>query len=269
MRLKISIMPEKPDSCIPINYQYSLSSMIYKLLYDAEPRYSAFLHDEGYPTSNGKRLKLFVFSKIFYEKTPILKNNFLQWYGKPALWFFLASPMEETFIQHVVIGLFKDSRIEIGFQGSSARFMITSVETIPKPEWKKTLDCTSLSPITVSISDPSRPYATYLPPDDLRFAEAIKMNLLRKHETLNGKFEDAHDVIFKPDAVYIDRKGGTSGISKLITIKEGTPDETKVRGYVFPFSIQLDKALLDTAWDCGLGEKNSVGFGMIAVNREQ
>jgi CRISPR-associated endoribonuclease Cas6 len=51
--------------------------------------------------------------------------------------------------------------------------------------------------------------------------------------------------------------------SKLITMKAGTPQQTKVRAFNCSFSLKADYELLRTAYECGIGEKGSMGFGMV------
>ena len=53
--------------------------------------------------------------------------------------------------------------------------------------------------------------------------------------------------------------------SVLITIKANTPQQTKVRGYRYDFEITLPIELMRLLYDCGIGEKNSMGFGMIKI----
>ncbi|MBR4897559.1 MAG: hypothetical protein IKZ48_02055 [Prevotella sp.] len=52
--------------------------------------------------------------------------------------------------------------------------------------------------------------------------------------------------------------------SALVRIKAGTPNETRVRGYRLHFKIDLPEELMQIAYESGLGEKGSMGFGMIA-----
>jgi len=54
-------------------------------------------------------------------------------------------------------------------------------------------------------------------------------------------------------------------ISKLVTIKTGTPYQTKIRGYTFRFKLNADEELLKVMWNSGLGEKGSMGFGCVGV----
>lgn len=48
---------------------------------------------------------------------------------------------------------------------------------------------------------------------------------------------------------------------KGITIKAGTPQQSKLVGYQYNFKIKADAELLRMGYYCGFGEKNSLGFG--------
>lgn len=263
MRLKILLRPDRPDCALSYNYVYALSSAIYRILIQAEPQYAAFLHDEGYPTSNNKRIKLFSFSRLFSERTPVTNHVGMRWFGKPLFWFFLSSPMEETFVHHFLVGLFRRNKLTLNTRGGSVIFSVMDVEPQTPPSFLDNADCLCLSPMTVSVDSPGHVHAQYAPPTDPAFADHVAMNLLRKHELLHGPFDHPLPITFRPSTEYIERKGMKS-ISVLLHIREGHDNETQVRGYVFPFHLTLHPDLIRTAWDCGLGEKNSMGFGFWA-----
>jgi len=90
-------------------------------------------------------------------------------------------------------------------------------------------------------------------------------NLCRKYEALFGSRLDAGRAHFRftLDQDYADRKNGK--IQKLITIKEGRPDETKVKGLLAPFRLEAPVELMEIGYECGFGERNSQGFGMVKV----
>ena len=55
-------------------------------------------------------------------------------------------------------------------------------------------------------------------------------------------------------------------VQKLIALKEGRSDETMVKGTLAPFRLQAPKELIEVGYECGFGEKNSQGFGMVKVD---
>ncbi len=59
------------SSLIPFNYQYPLSSAIYKIIQRADAGFAAFLHDTGYGEGY-KSFKLFTFSDV---RTPFVRRG--------------------------------------------------------------------------------------------------------------------------------------------------------------------------------------------------
>jgi CRISPR-associated endoribonuclease Cas6 len=52
---------------------------------------------------------------------------------------------------------------------------------------------------------------------------------------------------------------------KGITIKVGTPQQSKLVGYQYNFKLKADSALLRMGYYTGFGEKNSMGFGCCEI----
>ncbi len=267
MRLKITLLPKEHNALLPINYQYPLSAAIYHILAQAEPVYADFLHREGYPNSHKKKLKLFVFSKLFFDRAAKVINNTLQLTDVPLCWFFISSPMEETFVQNFVIGLFEKSEIAIGNKQNVLRFTTQQVESLPAPILTNEMHGRTLSPISISVSHPVTRNPQYLLPLDENTSRVICNNLRLKYETIHEKSYDG-EIDWNADKNYISERGGETKTTKLITIKEGTPEETKVKGFNCPFILHGEPEILRVAFECGLGERNSIGFGMIEINND-
>lgn len=68
MRFQIKFRLEGKRQVLPLNYQYPLSSWIYKVLEKGDAALSGFLHREGYRLENGKTFKLFTFSQIIFNR---------------------------------------------------------------------------------------------------------------------------------------------------------------------------------------------------------
>ncbi len=265
MRLKLTLRTIDRNPVIPINYQYPVASAIYKIIKDAEPEFSKLLHEKGYPSEHNRRFKFFTFSKLFFRNPAKVKNNTLVLNSNESIYFLISSFNEEDFIKNFIIGLFESQEFSIGLKNvCHTNFKVVYVEALPEPRLQETLKCKAISPICVSLKD-DQLQPTYLRAMDPRIPEAIKNNLIWKYRTLFDKKEFQCNFNFKIDEEYVNRSGGESKVSKLITIKENQPDETKVRGFIAPFTISGDNALLEIAYRCGIGEKNSMGFGMFEV----
>lgn len=268
IRIKLNLRPIEKNTVVPINYQYPLSAAIYKILSGGSTEYSQWLHNNGYLSPTHKPLKLFVFSKLFVaRKNRSIQNNSMKIYNFPMCSLYISSPMLEDFIQNFVVGLFSDQKIEIGGKHSVGRFNIEQVETIPIPDFNETQLFTCMSPMTISTAkeDPNDHYEHYIRPSEDNFSEALRKNLIAKYRTIHKKEPSNDNLEFKIDAEYFHRKGGDEGISKLITIKEGAPEETQVKAFETPFSLTGSKELKTVAYECGIGQRNSMGFGMVEV----
>ena len=96
-------------------------------------------------------------------------------------------------------------------------------------------------------------------------AAFIGKNILNKYLSLYDQEPDDADFGCTLDEKFIADRGGPQKISKLITIKQGRSDETKVRGFMCPLTIEGNPELIKLAYESGLGEKNSLGFGMLGL----
>lgn len=172
------------------------------------------------------------------------------------------------FVQNFVAGLFEQTTIEIGNPQTVGRFRVTGVETLPEPQFNSPVPCRCLSPVVVSSmhEHKGKMHQYYLRPDDDRLSELIYNNLIRKHEIAYGTVPDDTNFRIIPDMDYINRRGGIEKVSKLVTIKEWDEEKSvKVKSFIVPFEMHGSEAMIRTAYECGIGEKNSIGFGMIEI----
>lgn len=254
--MRLCVRLDNPNGAtVPINYQEYLTAAVYGLLEMSDADYARWLHDEGYPAEDGgpKRFKLFCFSGL---RTPRRRaeGDWLRLGPGPIEWL-VASPIDD-FLTHGATGLLSAGTLRIG----PATFPITEVQTLPAPALSETTRFTCLSPIVCAVpSDDGRP-PRYLRPaaDGPAFSEAVRRNLLRKHHTLYGRppADERLTITFDPAYLARDPRGGT----KLITYKG-----IKHVGALAPFTAVGSVALMQVMLDCGAGEKNAAGFGMVDV----
>lgn len=259
MRIRLTLHPEKRHASVPVNYQYPLSAAIYKILSQASPAYAEFLHDRGYPAPSGRLMKLFTFSRLWIPGARFEDGRLIG--TRPGPWSLqIASPMMEDFVQYFVMGLFQDTRLEIAAMGVRAGFVIHQVEALEMPRFSEETRFKTLSPIVVSTA---REYGGkmskyYYRPGDAELSEAIRQNLLQKHAIIHGRApgDDRLQFLLDPEE---------RPKSKKITLKEGTPQATEVKGFETRFTLRGSIELMRVAWECGLGDHNSQGFGMVEV----
>jgi CRISPR-associated endoribonuclease Cas6 len=289
MRLRLTIRPLQKPCSITLNYTYYLSSAIYRWIEASSPEYSALLHERGFqPEGMMRRFKHFCFSQLMVEKRQVRDGRLH--ILSPVITWYVGMPVEES-LQHFVFGLFEKQHFFI--ESPDIRFAVEQVEALPEPAWNSPMRFRMLSPVTVSVpidrqTSPdgrTRLSAQYLLPDDPRLSEALRKNIINKYNSLCGdgsgdpSYKDARrsnnpgdgsgdpSYMFscRLDQKFIADRGGPDKITKLITIREGREGETKVRGFMCPVTIEGDVRLIRLAYESGLGEKNSMGFGMIEV----
>lgn len=237
---------------IPINYQYELSAAIYRIMSKADVRYAQWLHDNGFVAGN-KRFKLFTFSRLIVphygidkeRQRLIINSDTVDWHIG-----FLPEKSTQQFIQ----GIFHDQAIEISDRISGATFAIREVQVMPPLMYAPVMEFQTLSPICVSQRN-EQGKTDYLSPDAPNYAEGLLTGLLARYKALYG-----HD--YDGDAS-IDFQLLGNAKPVLVKIKAGTPAQTFVKGYQCKFRLALPEELMRIAYEGGLGEKCSMGFGMI------
>lgn len=254
MRVKITFLLQR-NSNLPVNYNYYLASLIYKILYHSSHKFSAFLHDQGFEFE-GKHFKLFTFSQLLFEKKRIEKDKIIN-LGKHITWFI--SSIKDEFIQHFIDGLFKKSRVTLEKQ----TLIPERVETVAQPELNGINRFTCLSPITMStkIDKDGKPHLYYLRIDEPDFKEKVKENLIRKYNLIYGRPPQNKDFEMEFDKEYLN---ANKTISRLINFKG-----INIRGYTVPFIVKGNPELVKVGYECGLGDKNSLGFGMVKLLNEE
>ena len=251
--MRIQILADVGDGLtIPINYNYWLSSTIYHFLARSDREYADFLHNDGYVVEK-KHFKLFTFSQLMARQRRVQGQTIH--FGSTLVWY-VSSPVER-FLTHFADTLLTEGRLFIG----PHRLQIQDVRVPRVPHFTSEMRFRCLSPIVMSASRrrEGQPYCHYCTPGDAELPELIRKNLLRKHEAIYGN-QPPHDarLSFDFDAGYIHRKRGR--VTRLVDYKG-----IKIRGTLCPFSVTGDPALIRVGYECGFGDKNSAGFGMVAV----
>lgn len=257
MRFKLTLAVNKRvfGNVLPINYQFESSAVVYKILSRASKEYSEWLHENGFVLENGKRFKLFTFSPLKIEKRRILKESQrLCIFSDTVEWqiSFLPEKSTEKFIQ----GLFSQQTFEIGDRQSRVQFQVQNIEVLPSPAFTEEMEFSAMSPIFIKYNNPDGP-ASHLPPTDERAKSIVKDSLLNKYEVFYGK-PFATDFNFDIEAQNEPKR-------KLITIKSGTPEETSIACYLCQFKMKAPMELMKIAYESGIGNENSQGFGCLRV----
>jgi CRISPR-associated endoribonuclease Cas6 len=114
----------------------------------------------------------------------------------------------------------------------------------------------TLSPICITRRV-ERGATAYLSPVDPCAGESLLYSLLEKYRAYYGKpcslpFDYDFTLLTPPKA-------------KLITIKAGTDQQTRIKGYLCRFRLKAPEELTELLYESGAGEKGGMGFGMVTV----
>lgn len=260
MKFKIALnINRKYGDLLPFNYQYEQSAVIYRILAQADTQYASWLHENGYLLNGSKRFKLFCYPPFIFDKVrPLPEAGCLDIIGERAVWYISFIPEKSTF--EFFKGLFDHKSFTIGNKEHRVAFDVVEVEAIPMPQLSEEMVFQALSPICVKLHEDNK--TQYLSPDNPMFAEGILKGLLARYESIHGQPFDMENKEFSFKLT--DKKVK----SKLITIKANTPYESRVRGYLCAFRLKAPLELMKIAYEGGVGEQCSQGFGFIEIKKE-
>ncbi len=251
MRFKLTLsLVNQNQNVLPINYQYELSAWIYNVINQSDPVFAEWLHNKGFSKDN-KQFRLFTFSNLIVPQHEIVKDRLIIKSDHIDL---IISTLPEETIQHFVSGVFCDREFTLGDRISNVAFRINAIEALPIPIFADEMSFRSLSPVFVSDKVEGRRYAQYLAPDYDGYTQLLINNLKEKLKVYTGQESNFNAQNARLIQLSQPRQKG-------ITIKTGTPQQSKLVGYQYNFKIKADASLLRMGYYCGFGEKNSIGFG--------
>jgi len=260
MRITLQLSHRTRHLTLPVNVNHLISSLIYNIVSNSSSEYAERLHEQGYRLDK-RTFKLFTFSPLIpvgHRRWEMNGDRTMTTDARSVS--LLISSGKAEFVEHLVVGLLHQPFVQIGRQ----RFRVETVKKLDPPELGDDMQFIMLSPLVCSAKRDGEKYPQYLMPGDEGFERVLLENLRGKYEALHGHaFEGEAELQFEVPEEYLARKQGK--ISKLITLKEGVPDETKVRGTLAPFRLQVPRSLMEVGYYCGFGGLNAQGFGMVKV----
>lgn len=241
MRVKLNFYSHAPI-LLSTSYNRALQGMIYNLL---DYEYKEFLHDKGYLFDN-RRFKLFTFSKLLGEYTR--KGSYITF--KEHISLIISSPIKE-FIENLCNSLLHKEEIQIEIN----KVHVESIEFLREPVITNNVVIYTLSPIVVYstlFTKDNRKKTYYYSPYEEEFSELIAKNLIKKFILLNNVCMIKTDQLIQLEPLRVREH--------ILSFKG-----TIIKGWSGRFKIYGSKELILTGYRCGLGAKNSAGFGMIEV----
>ena len=265
MRLQLKLRAVHTDF-ISANYNYPLSAAIYKLLRLGSPEFSDFLHNKGYVLDD-KPYKLFTFALSFREFEIV--GNLIK-LNVPNVNLTVSSPMIGDFIQNFLIGTFNEQKVELFADNHKSFFHISHAEIIPGPTFHEKMDFDLLSPFVMStIAEHNGKLAThyYTNEDDIKeINRVMNKNLSNKYYLINKAEYKGSGVKLEWNEKYLeDAKRKNKRVTRKVTVMKNNERPVNIIGLKIPFSLAGDPELMSTGYECGFGEKNSIGFGLAEV----
>ena len=258
MRFKIYLELQNISSnVIPINYQYELSSWIYKTIHRGNKNIAIWLHEHGYRLKD-KSFRLFTFSHLQIRQIKADNDRLFILAGPVQL---IVSFFPLKIIEPFISGVFKEQAFTIGDKKSKAGFIVRSLEKLPEPDFTESMKYRCLSPMHIAKRNSETSGIEYLHPDNQEFKELLLLNLINKKKS----FEQNRDAEKVENIITADFKLLSEAKKKGITVKAGTDQETKIIGYMFDFMFEAPQVNQKIGYYCGFGKANSQGFGCVEV----
>ena len=275
MQISLFLFPETP---IRLNFSYypKLASALYQAISYTDPDFANNLHD-GVLYRN--RIKLFGFSPLYSRHTEVWpedrkKNISGGLVFKGICSFTICSPWPEL-MDRLCKGLSKISQLRIGSQ------LIRIQKAIPldPPDWKKKMNWQFLQPAScvTSWSSKTKGKKLYILPgttvEGHTCEELLQQNLIHKWRRLKETRQDIAKA-------WLQNEGDATELAditekdvnvRLLPLSRSKKAHTKrhqiknvpVFSWIAPVEITAPKAIQRIAWSCGLGEMNSMGFGVV------
>ena len=240
MRVRVHLSGLR-NAIIPVDYHYILSSWVYGTIRRGDEDIATELHYM-------KDVKPLTLSEIYApgrvegENIRMINDN-----GS-----FVFSSHRRDIVEAFVEGALMEPEIQL----KNRRMMISSIEVLREPEFKRRMRFKTLSPIVVSVSraEAKEDKRRFLYPTDQRWYVNLEKNIRRRFRKFAG--EEYSGIL---------RIRGIRHISsKRYNIKG-----TYVRASKVIFEIQGDERVIRMAYQSGFGERTAQGFGCVDVWKEK
>lgn len=260
MRFKIHIHRISNSRFLPINYQYELSSLIYKIIHQGDSEFARFLHEQGY-MSGGKSFKLFTFSRLQFDRFQTYRDEQrIEHRGEMATFYisFLIDRAAEEFIK----GLFMNQRFGLGDKISQVDYEVSSIEACSPPIFQERMHYRCLSPILIKQKRIEDGGENYLHPENEAYQDILLYNLSSKAQAMAV----AVDTLPLPENLpTVDFQPKGKVYKKGIKIKQHTAQATQLIGYMYEFELSAPTELHEIGYYAGFGHLGSQGFGCVEV----
>ena len=266
MHFHLHLVASQPHTLVPFNYQYLLTGWLYRVLQGADAQYTTFLHQHGYRTER-KTFRLFTFSDLRLSRYEVRPGK-----GQGPGGLLLLSPEADLTLsfyvdraaEAFVTGLFREQTLVLANRQQRAQLVVERVEMQPVSLAQDRVTLRTLSPVVVAEKDETG-MDQYLHPADESFGPLLLRNLIDKYRSVAPDTPPGWIPEPLPEAFSYRLLTQANRVrSRLVTIKEGAREETKVRGwYGFDFELTGPAEVLEVGMLAGVGRYNAEGFGCV------
>jgi len=250
MRFSIKLRIESRKKFLPMDYQYFIGAWIYKVIARADKEYADFLHKVGYREGN-KSFKLFNYSPLKFEKYKTWKEKSLfEVFSEEMVLhvsFFIPEAGEKF-----IIGLFNSQKGFLGDRFHGFDITVSQIERLADPGFQTKMVYRTLSPIVIGFRGDGDKYSQYLSPAHPDYTKFMINHIKQKAEVSR---------VLVGDSIPVEFQCRSDFRSKLLTMKPDTPEQTRVRGYLYEFELSAAIEIHKLLFSAGFGEKNAFGFG--------
>lgn len=229
---------------LPRTYLYLFHALIYSIMTDDT---AAFLHDSGY-NIDGHSMKMFAMGWPITPSAPRTEGNTITFPLPFAL--MLSTPVDDI-IDALLRGIRMKEELRIGGSTVICDRVIMENHRVSGTRAK----IRTISPITCyeRIDRNGRPYTIYFRPEERDFSELVHANLVRKFIALHP----GRDV---PDGSVSIRPVGE--MREMVSNFE-PQSSFPTKGWSGHFVLEGPEELLNIALNCGVGSRNSMGWGCV------
>ena len=236
---------------VPLSNLHLFQSLLYKLL---PAEYGSFLHNEGYIV-DGHPMKLFAMSWPSSLKHPKFSENFIEFEFPVRLT--VSTPVLST-LDGMASGALLNEKLRIG----ANTVICEKIDVRQMAVTSEKITVRTLSPITCytqMLRQDGRKYTVYFAPGEKDFKESVHNNLVRKFRALYPDEE------LPQGQVQI----AACGVPLARAAKFISGNSFPIKGWDGRFTLSGPQKLLQVGLDCGLGAKNSGGWGCVELVSEE
>lgn len=244
MHITFRLRGENDFLRVPSANLHLFQSLLYRIL---PPERAAFLHEEGYRV-DGRSMKLFAMSWPIASGRPVFEEKAIRFPLPVSL--VVSTPVEPT-LDGLASGALDAEKLRVG----NNVLYCDHIEVRQLHASGESLVVRTLSPITCydQVERYGKPYTIYFGPYQKDFPVSVSNNLRRKFQALYpGRPLPESPVQIEPIGRPLER------------IARFSPDVSfPIKGWWGRFRLEGPEELLQIALDCGLGAKNSAGWGCV------